>query len=57
METPFYCNFDDFKLYPFDSLSFKNRFELSHFDFTPDDKKEVYRFEMLPTTVNMVSWK
>lgn len=53
MESPFFCDFEQFNMYPFDQLNFKNRFELSHFDLLGD----VFRFEMLPTTVNMVSWK
>lgn len=45
-------------MYPFDSLKFIYRFELSHFEL--DDKygkTQTYRFDFFKTRENPISWK
>ena len=55
----FKTSFKEYSAYPFDNLTFKYKFEFSHFEIKNEDKstKAVVRFDFYPTLVNSISWK
>jgi len=55
----FNCEFDEYRYYPFDNLTFKYRFEMSHFELKDKEAgvNKVYRFDFYRTLDNEISWK
>ena len=50
----FFCDFEEFREYPFDILEFKYRFELSHFELKDKATKKTratYRFDFYPSVM------
>jgi hypothetical protein len=48
----FFCSFEDYVTYPFDTPNFSFRFELSHFEY----KNHIFRFDYFRQWMQEIYW-